>query len=204
MGLLLFKLSRAERFSTPTIIVSAWDAMSSPVDLRFEDLTLSSSRHELMRGNRFAALTRTEFALLEALMRRAGVDCPQGRTGLRRLGLRLRCERKHALRFCAIPARQDHPRRRASTPSNRQRSRIQSPSSKVLKKQLSISLRLTCWFSAIFLAGFIVFGVVMWADLAGSMYKGREKTLEGRASRFTELLLSTRHENPVGSRRQIR
>jgi two-component system, OmpR family, heavy metal sensor histidine kinase CusS len=64
-----------------------------------------------------------------------------------------------------------------------------------LRKQLSISLRLTCWFSAIFLAGFIVFGVVMWGDLALSLYKGREKTLEGRAKRLTELLLSSRHDD---------
>ncbi|HWF48743.1 MAG TPA: response regulator transcription factor [Bryobacteraceae bacterium] len=113
-GFAVIQTLRAERLTTPTIILSARDAMSdivrgldlgaddymtkpfgldvllariravtrrnpiaAPVDLRFEDLTLSSSRHELMRGNRVAPLTRTELALLEALMRRAGSIVPR-------------------------------------------------------------------------------------------------------------------------------
>jgi DNA-binding response OmpR family regulator len=43
-----------------------------PQDLQFEDLTLNSRTHELRRGCRTAPLTRTEYALLEMLMRRAG------------------------------------------------------------------------------------------------------------------------------------
>jgi DNA-binding response OmpR family regulator len=113
-GFAVIQTLRAERFNTPTIIVSARDTMpdivrgldlgaddymtkpfgldvllariravarrnpiAAPVDLRIDDLTLSSSRHELTRGNRVAALTRTEFALLEALMRRAGSIVPR-------------------------------------------------------------------------------------------------------------------------------
>ena len=43
-----------------------------PQDLQFEDLVLDIRTHELRRGNRSASLTRTEYALLETLLRRAG------------------------------------------------------------------------------------------------------------------------------------
>lgn len=46
-------------------------------DLQFEDLTLNSRTHELARAGRLAALTRTEYALLEILMRRAGSIVPR-------------------------------------------------------------------------------------------------------------------------------
>jgi DNA-binding response OmpR family regulator len=46
-------------------------------DLQFQDLCLNSRTHELKRGNRTASLTRTEYALLETLMRRAGCIVPR-------------------------------------------------------------------------------------------------------------------------------
>ena len=46
-------------------------------DLQFEDLSLDSRTHELRRGGRTAALTRTEFELLEVLIRRAGCIVPR-------------------------------------------------------------------------------------------------------------------------------
>jgi len=49
-----------------------------PVDLRFEDLVLNSRTHELRRGERTAPLTRTEYALLEIMIRRAGCIVPRG------------------------------------------------------------------------------------------------------------------------------
>lgn len=45
-------------------------------DLRFEDVLLERRTHELNRGGRRVTLTRTEFALLEVLMRRAGSIVP--------------------------------------------------------------------------------------------------------------------------------
>ncbi len=48
-----------------------------PADPRFEDLVLSSRTHELRRGDRTVPLTRTEYALLEVLMRRAGCVVPR-------------------------------------------------------------------------------------------------------------------------------
>jgi heavy metal sensor kinase len=61
-------------------------------------------------------------------------------------------------------------------------------------KNSSISLRLTFWFSAIFLCGFVLFGIVMWIDLAYSLSKGRDRTLNRRAARFVEMLKATRHD----------
>lgn len=108
-GFTVLKTLRSEQCHTPTIMVSARDAMSeivrgldlgaddyltkpfaldvllariravsrrhpvtNPSIITFEDLALDSSTHELRRGARIAALTRTEFALLELLMRRPG------------------------------------------------------------------------------------------------------------------------------------
>jgi two-component system response regulator MprA len=43
-----------------------------PVFLQFADLTMDLSAREVRRGNRHIALTRTEFAILELLLRNAG------------------------------------------------------------------------------------------------------------------------------------
>jgi DNA-binding response OmpR family regulator len=48
-----------------------------PDDLQFQDLILDRRTHELRRGERRAALTRTEYALLEILIRRAGSIAPR-------------------------------------------------------------------------------------------------------------------------------
>jgi heavy metal sensor kinase len=55
-------------------------------------------------------------------------------------------------------------------------------------KNISISIRLTFWFSAIFLTGFVAFGIVMWLDLAYSLSHGRDRTLARRAARLVDLL----------------
>jgi DNA-binding response OmpR family regulator len=108
-GFTVIRTLRAERMSTPTLILSARDAMSDIVmgldsgaddyltkpfaldvllarvralgrrlpvtaqaDLAFSGLVLGTSTHELKRAGRASALTRTEFALMEMLMRHAG------------------------------------------------------------------------------------------------------------------------------------
>jgi DNA-binding response OmpR family regulator len=48
-----------------------------PDDLRFRDLVLHRKTHELVRGNRRVPLTRTEFELVETLMRRNGNIVPR-------------------------------------------------------------------------------------------------------------------------------
>jgi len=63
-----------------------------------------------------------------------------------------------------------------------------------VKSSLSISLRLTFWFSGIFLAGFVVFGAVIWLDLDTSLSRGREKTLAHRAERMADLLEHARND----------
>jgi len=113
-GFTVIKTLREEKCFTPTIILSARDAISDVVrgldlgaddyltkpfslnnllarmravarrgpsdgsnELRFEDLVLDPSTHELRRGDRVSALTRTEFALMEVLLRRAGKIVPR-------------------------------------------------------------------------------------------------------------------------------
>lgn len=60
-------------------------------------------------------------------------------------------------------------------------------------KKVSISLRLTAWFSAVFLTGFILFGIVMWLQLAKSLEDGRERTLSRRAQRLAGLVADCQH-----------
>jgi DNA-binding response OmpR family regulator len=49
-----------------------------PQELAFEDLVLRPHLFELQRGERIASLTRTECALVETLIRRAGTVVPHG------------------------------------------------------------------------------------------------------------------------------
>ena len=113
-GFTVIRNLRAERLTTPTIMVTARDAMADvvrgldsgaddyltkpfsldvlfariravsrrgpaiqPETLEFEDLKLNSRTHELLRKGRTAPLTRTEFSILEKLMRNAGSIVPR-------------------------------------------------------------------------------------------------------------------------------
>ncbi len=48
-----------------------------PADLQFQDLVLRSRTHELQRGGRVLPLTRTEYGILEVMLRRAGCVVPR-------------------------------------------------------------------------------------------------------------------------------
>lgn len=50
---------------------------SQPADLAFGDLKLNPGTYQLQRNGRTVSLTRTEFALLETLVRRAGMVVPR-------------------------------------------------------------------------------------------------------------------------------
>ena len=63
----------------------------------------------------------------------------------------------------------------------------------------SISFRLTCWFSGVFLLGFLTFGTAMWFDLSYQLAKGRDRTLSRRGIRLTDLLKAAQNET-VGQR----
>ena len=58
----------------------------------------------------------------------------------------------------------------------------------------SISLRLTAWVGGVFLCGFVIFGTVIWFDLAWALSKGRDKTLSNRANRLVELLQTSNRD----------
>lgn len=57
-----------------------------------------------------------------------------------------------------------------------------------MTRRLSISLRLTLWFSAAFMLGFLIFGIAMYGELSHSLAVGRDKTLLHRAERALALL----------------
>jgi DNA-binding response OmpR family regulator len=48
-----------------------------PAELQFQDLVLNSRTHELQRGDRVLPLTRTEYGILEVMIRRAGCVVPR-------------------------------------------------------------------------------------------------------------------------------
>jgi DNA-binding response OmpR family regulator len=49
-----------------------------PADLQFQDLVLKARTHEMQRGDRVLPLTRTEYGILEMMIRRAGCVVPRG------------------------------------------------------------------------------------------------------------------------------
>jgi DNA-binding response OmpR family regulator len=49
-----------------------------PADLQFQDLVLKTRTHEMQRGDRVLPLTRTEYGILEVMIRRAGCVVPRG------------------------------------------------------------------------------------------------------------------------------
>ncbi len=58
----------------------------------------------------------------------------------------------------------------------------------MLKGRISISLRLTIWFGAIFIAGWVLFGMAMWLNLKHTLADKRYLTLSRRIDRLRTLL----------------
>jgi len=57
--------------------VSRRATVSQPADLVFRDLRLKPATYQMQRGGRTVSLTRTEYVLLETLIRRAGTVVPR-------------------------------------------------------------------------------------------------------------------------------
>lgn len=64
----------------------------------------------------------------------------------------------------------------------------------MLRRRASISLRLTAWFAAIFLAGWVLFGAVMWINLKRTLVNERYLTLSHRIDRLQTLLNRIQNE----------
>src|ERR1700754_999880 len=58
----------------------------------------------------------------------------------------------------------------------------------MLKRQISISLRLTMWFGLMFFAGWVLFGTAMWFNLKRTLTLERHQTLARRIDRLQDLL----------------
>ncbi|RZU42366.1 sensor histidine kinase [Edaphobacter modestus] len=58
----------------------------------------------------------------------------------------------------------------------------------MLKRQISISLRLTIWFGLMFFSGWVLFGTAMWFNLKRTLTAERRQTLARRIDRLQDLL----------------
>jgi heavy metal sensor kinase len=65
----------------------------------------------------------------------------------------------------------------------------------MLRRYVSISLRLTIWFGAIFFCGWVIFGTAMWFHLKGTLTDERHQTLSRRADRLQDLLQRDQRES---------
>ncbi|MDW5266160.1 MULTISPECIES: cell wall metabolism sensor histidine kinase WalK [Acidobacteriaceae] len=64
-----------------------------------------------------------------------------------------------------------------------------------MKRQASISLRLTTWFGSVFLIGWILFGAAMWLNLKQTLTQERKLTLTHRIDRLQYLLRKDQQAN---------
>ena len=67
----------------------------------------------------------------------------------------------------------------------------------------SISLRLTAWFSSVLFGGLALFGAAMWFDLKDTLISGRNRTLERRIERLTDLLRETQADSAAERARKF-
>lgn len=67
-----------------------------------------------------------------------------------------------------------------------------------MRFRFSISLRLTLWFSAIFLCGFILFGALLLYFMSASVDNSRDLKLKRRAEHIVEVIRST-YQKPASS-----
>lgn len=65
----------------------------------------------------------------------------------------------------------------------------------MLKGRSSISLRLTVWFAAIFLVGWVLFGAAIWLNLRRTLANERYETLSNRIDRLQALFDKTQNES---------
>jgi heavy metal sensor kinase len=68
----------------------------------------------------------------------------------------------------------------------------------------SISSRLTIWFSSVYFAGLVLFGVAMWFNLEHTLTQTRSRTLERRAERLIEVLRKTELDPPAQREKTFR
>lgn len=66
-------------------------------------------------------------------------------------------------------------------------------------RTISVSLRLTAWFGAIFLIGWLLFGAAMWFTLKHTLSEERHQTLERRLDRLQELLRHDQISSTTGT-----
>ncbi|HEY4356923.1 MAG TPA: hypothetical protein VGN16_14325 [Acidobacteriaceae bacterium] len=74
----------------------------------------------------------------------------------------------------------------------------------MLRKPISISLRLTLLFGGIFLFGWLLFGGAMWLVLKSTLKGERYQTLDRRLDRLQQLLDDRQEENTSDQQQDFR
>ena len=146
-----------------------------PAHLRTADLSLDPGTREVRRGARTLSLTRTEFAILELLMRHAGRVLPRERVIESVWGHGADIESNTLDAFMRLL-----------------RSKIELPGeSKLLQtvrgvgyalrrrnvRTWSIGQRLTLWYAAVLLAGLALFGAGIWLLLENRLMAAVDESL---------------------------
>ena len=135
--------------------------------LRFGDLALDPVAHEVERGGREIELTRTEFLLLELLLRHPAPGAAAQRHLRARVGLRLRLDVELAGGLRRLPAAQDRGRRRAAPDPHRARRRLRAARAMTLRRRLAL-VAAAAVAVAVVLASGIVY-VVVRGELRGQL-----------------------------------
>ncbi len=135
--------------------------------LRFGDLQLDPSAHEVRRGEREIELTRTEFLLLELLLRHPRQVLPRSGHLRARVGLRLRLDLELAGGLRRLPAAQDRGRRRVAPDPHGSRRRLRAARAMTLRRRLAL-VAAAAVAIAIALASGIVY-VVVRGELRGQL-----------------------------------
>src|ERR1039458_10494323 len=119
------------------------------------------------------------------------------------LGRRGGGQRQYALCLHVRPAGEDCTRRGAPTAAHGARSRIHAANRGMLRRGVSISLRLSSDLTGALVCGLVVFGVAVWLDLGISLERGRDRTLYRRAARVADLLSSSQRDSDAKRERKL-
>lgn len=145
---------------------------------RFADLFLDSEKHEATRGGQRLELTRTEFAILECLIRAAGRVVPRARIVELVWGDREVTDNNLDV-FIRFFAQQVRPARRSSSSSYRAGHRVQHPGRQHLTQQ-PIHVRLTDWYLLSLTVILTLFAAASWYAMKVSMVHSIDRDLDYR------------------------
>ena len=171
--------------------------------LQVGDLVLDPASREVSRAGANILLTRTEYNLLERLMYRAGKVVPRNALIESVWGFDREIEENTLDAFVRLLRHKVDTDGPAQADPYRARRRLHDSRGVGRVKKLSIGLRLTLWYLAIFLLAEFVFGAGMWLILRKNLYDIADGSLEGQAADLQRFLEARQNESPAQLRQEI-